>query len=54
MKNLAKWLLQFSELMITKFVEKNLFKNMRVAQLVNKFRFYSEDVGSRLLQNVGN
>jgi hypothetical protein len=54
MKNLAKWLLQFSELLITKFVEKYLFLKMGVAQLVKKFRFYSEDEGSRLLQHVGN
>ena len=54
MKNLAKWLLRFSELMITKFAEKNSFKKIRVAQLVKKFRFYSEDDGSRFLQHVGN
>lgn len=54
MKNLAKWLLQFSELMITNFVEKNSFKKMRVAQVVKKFRCYSEDEGSRFLQRVGN
>ena len=39
--------------MVTNFVEKNSFK-MRVAQLVKKFCFYSEDEGSRFLQNVGN
>jgi len=54
MKNLANWLLQFSELMITTFVEKNSFNKMSVAQVVMKFRYYSEDEGSRFLQHVGN
>jgi hypothetical protein len=40
--------------MVTNSVEKNLSKRMTVAQLVKKFRFYSEVEGSKFLQYGGN